>query len=264
MIPPWQEAAAEDLREVRGLCLDIDDTLSTHGKLTAGAFAALWRLKEAGFAVVPITGRPAGWCDHVARFWPVDAVIGENGAFAFFMQDGARRRIDTPTGLTRESSKARLEDLARRVRARFPHARWSSDQPYREFDLAVDLREDVPPWPEADVDALLALCRDAGAHAKISSIHLNAWFGDYDKAGGFRHWLESGAPGLRSGPLAWNRWLFVGDSPNDEPLFSSFHRSVAVANLGKFLDRVKAPPTWITQREAGEGFVEVVERLIAG
>src|SRR5580698_2815830 len=92
---PWQESSLTELGQVQGVCLDIDDTLSTAGKLTAEAYASLWNLKNAGFVIVPVTGRPAGWCDQIARFWPVDAVVGENGAFTFFMKDGKRQRMDT-------------------------------------------------------------------------------------------------------------------------------------------------------------------------
>ncbi len=88
---PWRDAGPDDLYDVRGVCLDIDDTLSTGGKLTSEAYSALWNLKEAGFGVVPVTGRPAGWCDHIARFWPVDAVVGENGAFTFLLKKGFER-----------------------------------------------------------------------------------------------------------------------------------------------------------------------------
>src|SRR5262249_57511345 len=70
-------------RRIRGVLADIDDTITTDGKLTAAAYGALERLQAAGFRVVPITGRPAGWCDHIARMWPVDAVVGENRAFYF-------------------------------------------------------------------------------------------------------------------------------------------------------------------------------------
>jgi hypothetical protein len=256
----FAQASSEELKNVRGVCLDIDDTLSTHGKLTAEAYSALWKLKETGFYVVPITGRPAGWCDHFARFWPVDAIVGENGAFAFFMKDGVRKRIDTPTQDKPEALKHRLKALAEKIRARFPHARWASDQDYREYDLAIDIREDVPAWPQADVDALLKLCHDDGAHAKLSSIHVNTWFGDYDKRKGFEHWLKSGvAP---QGIPSWDQWLFIGDSPNDEPMFAAFKYTVGVANLSKYLGRLKDPPRWITSRESGGGFSEMAEKLI--
>lgn len=270
----WSSSSSAELRKVRGVCLDIDDTLSTRGKLTDEAFTALWNLKRAGFFVVPITGRPAGWCDHFARFWPVDAIVGENGAFTFFMKDGVRRRIDTPAGLSHVERQNKLRELADKISKRFPHAQWASDQKYREYDLAIDICEDVPTWPEKDVNELLALCHATGAHAKLSSIHVNTWFGEYDKKSGFRHWIASGAPGLGAfdvpsskgpspGVPAENEWLFIGDSPNDEPMFESFTFSVGVANLSRYLPRLKHPPRWITSLESGAGFAEMSQRLIS-
>ncbi len=271
---PWSQVTAAQLRNVRGICLDIDETLSTRGKLLPEAFSALWSLKRAGFAVVPITGRPAGWCDHIARFWPVDAVVGENGAFTYFMRQGVRSKLETPSGGTGASPEAlggaqlKLEELGQKIRARFPKASWASDQKFREFDLAIDICEDVPAWPKAEVEELLALCAKEGAHAKLSSIHVNAWFGDYDKRAGFKHWLDSGAPGLeikggaQGGVPAWNQWLFIGDSPNDEPLFASFEYSVGVANISAYLDRLKNPPRWVTPSESGQGFAEMAARLV--
>ncbi|MCM2323794.1 MAG: HAD-IIB family hydrolase [Oligoflexia bacterium] len=256
-------APREELGRVRAVCLDIDETLSTRGKLTADAYSALWDLKNAGFVVIPITGRPAGWCDHFARFWPVDAVVGENGAFTFFMEGGVRRRLDTPAGADAAMLRARLRGLGERIQARFPQAKWASDQAYREFDLAIDFCEDVPRWPEADVDALLRLCADEGAHAKLSSIHVNAWYGDYDKRRGLEHWLASGAPGLSGEVPAWEELLFIGDSPNDEPLFQAFDLSVGVANLTPFLPRLRTAPRWLTQAESGAGFAELARALIA-
>lgn len=252
-------ASTEDLKKVRGVCLDIDDTLSTHGKLTNEAYTALWNLKRAGFWVVPITGRPAGWCDHFARFWPVDAVVGENGAFTFFMESGVRRRIDTPAQAKPEVLKSQLEELGRKILKKYPQARWASDQHYREYDLAIDICEDVPPWKDADVDGLLKLCHDEGAHAKLSSIHVNAWFGNYDKRGGFEHWLNS-AKATRA--PNWDEWLFIGDSPNDEPMFAAFKTTVGVANLKRYWARLKNPPRWLTSSESGSGFAEMAARLI--
>ena len=71
------------LDRIRYVLTDIDDTVTTDGRLPAKSYDALERLQNAGLAVIPITGRPAGWCDMIARFWPVDAVVGENGAFYF-------------------------------------------------------------------------------------------------------------------------------------------------------------------------------------
>jgi HAD superfamily hydrolase (TIGR01484 family) len=258
---PWAEAKPGELSKIRVVCLDIDDTLSTRGKLTPEAYAALAGLKAHGLTVVPVTGRPAGWCDHIARFWPVDAVIGENGAFAFFMEGGVRRRLDTLPG---GASRAKLDELGKKIRARFPQARWASDQSYREFDLAIDICEDVPAWKDSDVQSLLALCKAEGAHAKLSSIHVNTWFGEYDKKSGLQAWLKAGAPGAKGVPGDFGQWLFIGDSPNDEPLFEFFPASVGVANLTRYLASLKHPPRWITKGESGAGFQEMAERLVNG
>lgn len=261
----WIKASKTELKLIQGVCLDIDDTLSTKGKLEPDAYEALWDLRNAGFFVVPVTGRPAGWCDHIARFWPVNAVVGENGAFVFYMEKGVRHRINTPAGIRHDSAKYKLEVLARKVRRRFPHARWASDQAYRENDLAIDFCEDVKPWPKKDVQALVDLCHTSGAHAKISSIHVNAWFGEYDKLSGFNHWWACGAPGIlkkpRGNPL--RNWLFIGDSPNDEPMMAAFNNSVGVANIKPFLKQMKHTPRWITTHASGKGFCEMVRRLVA-
>ena len=263
----WKQAPDALLRSIRGVCLDIDDTLSTDGKLTAQAFSALWKLKDAGLKVVPITGRPAGWCDHIARFWPVDAVVGENGAFTFLLKpaDGSksparttRARLDTPGAIHNTAKRAlKLEELRQAVLERFPHAQFASDQAYREHDLAIDFCEDVTPWPQADIDALVDLCHSRSAHAKISSIHVNTWFGDFDKVKGFEHFLSRNP---EMPPK--DQWLFIGDSPNDEPMFRHFPNSVGVANLKNFLDRLSYSPTYITDHPSGEGFVEMTERLL--
>ncbi|HLE00786.1 MAG TPA: HAD-IIB family hydrolase [Bdellovibrionota bacterium] len=260
----WSGVSLPELKPVRAICLDIDETLSTSGKLTSEAYAALWSLKKAGFIVIPITGRPAGWCDHFARFWPVDAVVGENGAFTFFMEKGIRKRLDTPAGEDAAVLQAKLRALGEKIRKRFSHATWASDQAYREFDLAIDICEDVPTWNRNEIDELLALCRAEGANAKLSSIHVNTWFGNYDKRRGLEHWLKTGAPGISAEcKLAWDELLFIGDSPNDESMFASFQYSVGVANLRQYLDRLAHPPRWITDSESGAGFSEMAAKMVA-
>src|SRR5205814_2086310 len=167
----------------RALLFDIDDTLTTDGKLTAEAYAALERLHRTGKSTVAVTGRPAGWCDHIARMWPVDAIVGENGAFYMRYDPNARtliRRFAVPDA-ERKSRRAALASIADEILRTVPGCAVASDQPYRETDLAIDYCEDVPGLPQQDVDRILALMRSHGLTAKQSSIHVNGWFGDYDK-----------------------------------------------------------------------------------
>src|SRR5262249_1021864 len=172
-------------RRIRGVFTDIDDTLTTAGKLTAAAYGALERLQAAGFLVVPITGRPAGWCDHIAPLGPVDAVGGENGAFYFRYDAAARKLVKRflAPAEERAANRRRLEAVRDRILAAVPGAALASDQLYREADLAIDFREDVPELPPAAIDRVVALFGEAGATAKVSSIHVNGWCGRQYKPG---------------------------------------------------------------------------------
>src|SRR5947209_7924418 len=218
-------------RAIRFVLTDIDDTLSTHGRITARAYGALERLHAAGKIVVPVTGRPAGWCDHIARMWPIDAVVGENGAFYMRYDPEARtmtRRFAMDENV-RRSRRAELAAIAREIVAAVPGCAIASDQPYRETDLAIDYCEDVPRLAQIDVDRIVALMRSRGLTAKQSSIHINGWFGDYDKLGMARILLrEIFGAGLDD---ERERVIFVGDSPNDAPMFAFFLCSVGVANV---------------------------------
>jgi HAD superfamily hydrolase (TIGR01484 family) len=253
-----------DARGIRGVLFDIDDTLTTEGKLTAEAYGALERLQRAGKRIVPVTGRPAGWCDHIARMWPVDAVVGENGAFYFWHDAAAgrlgRRYQDSPT--VRAERRAQLARIAQRIIDAVPGCALASDQAYRETDLAIDYCEDVPALPLEAAERIAARMREAGLTAKISSIHVNGWFGGYDKLATCRTLLVE-----RFGvdPDADNRaWVFVGDSPNDAPMFGFFENSVGVANVARFADSLAAAPKFVTRAAAGEGFAELAAHLLKG
>jgi HAD superfamily hydrolase (TIGR01484 family) len=260
---PLASFGPEARRRIRGVLTDIDDTLTTEGKLTPEAYDALGRLQAAGFLVVPITGRPAGWCDHIARMWPVDAVVGENGAF-YFRYDAKARKLDKrflDDEAARAEKRARLQRLGQTILAQVPGAALASDQLYRESDLAIDFCEDVPPLPRAEVDRIVALFEAAGCTAKISSIHVNGWFGDYDKLGMSRRLFQE----VFAIDLDREREAFVyaGDSPNDQPMFAYFPHAVGVANVRDFTDRLKDKPRYVTPSRGGAGFAELAAALLA-
>jgi HAD superfamily hydrolase (TIGR01484 family) len=260
---PLAALPAAERRAVRFVLTDIDDTLTTDGRLTAAAYGALERLAASGRHVIPVTGRPAGWCDLIARFWPVDAVVGENGAF-YFRYDRRERHMARHFWLAeaeRAAARRRLDALAATIRDAVPGAGIAADQPYRIADLAIDYREDSGPLPPAAVARIVALFEAAGATAKVSSIHVNGWFGAWNKLAMTRRlFAEAYAIDLdkERGGVA-----FIGDSPNDEPMFAFFPLAVAVANIRPFLPRLQARPAYVTAAEAGAGFVEFAEALLA-
>ena len=141
------------------------------------------RLQEANIRSIPITGRPAGWCDHITRMWPVDGLVGENGAFYFRYDDSPRRMLRRyfKPEKERQADRCKLAELKRDILKKIPGAGISADQPYREADLAIDYCEDIPPLPTEAVDQIVGLFEQAGAVANASFIHVNGWFGEYDK-----------------------------------------------------------------------------------
>lgn len=260
---PLAEMPEEAAARVRLVLTDIDDTLTCEGRLPADAYRALEDLDAAGFSVAPITGRPAGWCDMIARFWPVAGVVGENGAlyFAYDQTTRTMRRIYAASHPERADNRARLQAIRARVLREVPGAAISADQAYREADLAIDFCEDVAPLEPEAVDRIKMIFEQEGAVAKVSSIHVNGWFGNYDKLTMTRRFASEVA-GLdidRDNDAV----VFVGDSPNDAPMFAFFRNACGVAGIRQFAGRIEADPAYVTLGGGGRGFVEVAERLIA-
>ena len=248
---------------LEGVLCDIDDTLTWEGRLVPEAFVGLQKLQQAGLKVVPVTGRPGGWVDQIARMWPVDGVVGENGGLWFWMDDQGLQRRFLQSEEERRANRDRLNELAGFILDRVPGCALASDQPYRELDLAIDFCEDVDPLDDAAIDAIVGHFKHAGATCKVSSIHVNGWYGDFDKLVGFRHLLRE-----RWGQEfedVQDRWLYVGDSANDEPMFRAFgDTSVGVANVRDFLGRMRWWPKYVTEGSGGHGFSELVGRILTG
>jgi HAD superfamily hydrolase (TIGR01484 family) len=260
---PLADFPLEARRNIRGVLTDIDDTLTLHGQLPAVAYASLERLRDAGLLVVPVTGRPAGWCDHIARMWPVDAVVGENGAFWFRHDRQAGRLVKRYVidVRQREERARRMDAIAERILAEVPGCGIASDQPYREADLAIDFREDVAALPLESVQRIVRLMEEEGLTAKASSIHVNGWFGGYDKLSTARRMLrEEFAIDL---DRAREEFVFVGDSPNDQPMFAFFPHAVGVANVREMAELMTSLPQWVTPSEGAFGFAELAEALLS-
>ncbi|CAM5786974.1 HAD family hydrolase [Castellaniella caeni] len=255
---------AADLSRLSGVDLiftDVDDTLTHRGRLSARTLDALARLAEAGVRVVPVTGGCAGWCDHLVRAWPVAAVIGESGAFRFRMRrdGGLERRFVRPLNALR-ADQQRLLAIAHQAIERVPAARLALDQDYRLVDVAVDHAQDIPPLPREQVRVLIDTFQAAGAHARASSIHVNAWFGEHDKATMARQVLEQDFA-ITTDRAA--RVLFIGDAPNDETMFGETALTFGVANIRPHLASMAHTPRWVCEAAYGDGFVEMADYVLA-
>jgi len=243
-------------RSIQMIFTDIDDTLTIDGKIPESAFSAIWRAHEAGLQIVPVTGRPAGWCDHIARMWPVGAVVGENGALCFSMRRGKMVRLFSEQSA--DASK-KLEDIKNQVLAEVPGCKVAADQAYREYDLAIDFCEEVAPLENEAVTRIHEIFLAHGATAKISSIHVNGWFGDFDKFTMCRRYCEE----ILGSKLDVERSVYAGDSPNDEPMFAEFPHSCGVANILHFTSRMSSLPAYVTPSPGGRGFSELIAHILS-
>jgi HAD superfamily hydrolase (TIGR01484 family) len=248
--------------KIKYLFTDIDDTLTDEGLLSNKAYESLWQLRNQNILVVPVTGRPAGWCEMIARVWPVHAIIGENGAF-YFKYDRMTKKMHRKFSVTEPDRliyQKKLKQIQEKILTEIPGSALASDQFCRLFDLAIDFCEDVKPLSKESVLDIKKIFEAEGAIAKISSIHVNGWFGDYDKLSCCKM-------------LSYDEWqlnnlslktqaAFVGDSPNDEPMFEFFSHSFGVANIKNFAAQIKNLPSYVSKNSGGLGFSEIADIIL--
>lgn len=251
---------SEFTSKLQFLLTDIDDTLTDEGLLGAEAYEAMWNLHNAGIKVIPVTGRPAGWCEMIARVWPVSGIVGENGGFYFRYHGKKMHRHFFFDEQTQKNNRAKLNQLEKEILQKVPGCDLASDQFCRLMDLAIDFCEDVPALPKPQVQKIVDIFKSHGAQAKVSSIHVNGWFGSYDKLSMSLKFLEQefGVSALDAQKVTG----FSGDSPNDEPMFQYFPHSFAVANIQNFIDQIKHKPTYVTHGRGGTGFTEIASAIL--
>lgn len=256
---PLSDADPARFGSVRFVLTDMDETLTYRGRLAARTYDALERLQSAGVAVIPVTAAPAGWCDQMARMWPVDGVIGENGGFLFRRSaDGHGLRRDFwHDEAARSGIDVRLRAIAQEVRRAVPDAAFAEDQPFRLASLAFARTGDAG----ADA-AILAALKAAGADATVNNLWVLGWLGGYDKLAMARRVL-SVHYGLDV-DAGRDAVLYVGDSTNDGPMFAFFDHTVGVSTVVDYLDELPRPPRWIAAGPGGAGFVEAADAVIRG
>jgi HAD superfamily hydrolase (TIGR01484 family) len=244
-----------------GVLTDIDDTLTTEGRITGDALQALRDLADAGLHVIPITGRPVGWSEPFALAWPVDGIVAENGAVALARTSptGPLRKLYQQDPAARAANFARMQQVAQRILREVPGTTLARDSGGRETDIAIDHSEFAHLPPEA-IAQVVALMRADGMNATVSSIHVNGWYGGHDKLAGAR-WAVRELLG-RELDAELERWVYVGDSTNDVLMFQHFPHSIGVANIRRFEAQLAHRPAYLTEGERGAGFAQVARAIL--
>jgi HAD superfamily hydrolase (TIGR01484 family) len=244
-----------EARRLRGLLFDLDDTLLDHGRLTEAAYSALFRLRESGLALVAVTGRPSGWGELLARQWPIEGMVTENGAIALYRENSRVERLDSVSEQERARRRARLAEIVAELKRRFPELEPADDVAARVSDFTFDIGERRTVARERVLD-LAREIRNLGARSVSSSVHLHVSLDPDDKASGAVRLLRRR---LGEDPTrARACWAFIGDSDNDAACFAAFHTTIAVAN---FQGRPTASPRYVTAAARGAGFAEAARIL---
>ncbi|MEO6419861.1 MAG: HAD-IIB family hydrolase [Polyangiaceae bacterium] len=244
---------------IKGLFFDLDDTLLTHGALTRVAYEALWDLRDAGFRLVAVTGRPSGWGEIIVRQWPIDGAVTENGAVHLVREGRGIARRESCDAAERRRRRIRLGSLVETVRGIVPEARLSDDVDARRSDITWDIGERMR-LPLERVEAIAHEIARAGARSTRSSVHLHATFDEDDKASGSVAFASAQFGDDASAVLA--RYAFIGDSGNDSACFAAFRHTFAVANVREYLPRIAVSPRYVSPSEMGQGFAEVADALL--
>ncbi|NLD54702.1 MAG: HAD-IIB family hydrolase [Burkholderiaceae bacterium] len=262
MDPTWLPVERIPTAGLAGIFTDIDDTLTTGGKLPAEVYGALEQLARAGYAIVPVTGRSAGWAHMILHHWPVEAVVAESGGLLLHRDRAGVPRWqyhDEPARVAQD--RRRIAEVAAGVMTRIPELVLADDNEFRLVDFALDHCETIPAVAQHRIDEAIAMFREAGLQARASSVHINVWRGEFDKAPmALRYLAEVRGASL---PGERDRWLFVGDAPNDASMFAAFPCSVGVANLAAQIHHLPVAPRYMTKAGHGAGFVELARHLLS-
>jgi HAD superfamily hydrolase (TIGR01484 family) len=253
---PISTLTQAEAARLRGVAFDLDDTLLDHGRLLEGTYAALHRLRDAGLLLYGVTGRPSGWGEVLARLFPVEAVVTENGAISCARRGQRIELKDAVDAATRRERAARLDQLVVSFQREFPDFELTDDIRARVSDRTFDIGEHCQ-LPSERVAQASDYLRGAGARVFTSSVHLHATFDYDDKASGAVRVLARDT-GLDATAVR-HAFAYLGDSENDAACFAAFHVSIGVSNLR---GRATLRPRYITSQAMGAGVAEAAQVIL--
>ena len=228
---------------------DVDDTITSKGRLLPEALSALYEAERKGYRTILLSGGSAGWCEVYLRQWPVYMVIAESGAVLLYKDEEGQIRYQQNPVITGEDLKKR-DELLRMI----GEEHLSSDQYARLYDIAVDLSKVTG----EELEDIKEMATRMGARYAQSSIHLNVWFGDYSKSKGLLAFME--LCGIDR-PTLLDQSIYLGDAPNDDEMFALIPASVGMRSVEEGKDEFSHLPAFVTSGYGGTGFAEDIRAL---
>lgn len=265
MVKEINQLTSEKAKKIQWLLTDVDDTLTWRGRLPPETLSSLDHLHRSGIRVVAVTGACAGWCDHIARVWPLHGVIGENGAFWMCKNHSGFHTHYAHPVETMNDRQRKLREKIELLLTDYPGVGFALDQTYRICDVAINLSQDRTPVDKTIalelVNRISELTVDGEpVNAMLSSIHINAWVGEHSKKISGEKFLREM---INNSEIDLETIAYVGDSHNDESMFQWLPLSFGVNNILSVLDDLIYQPSYITDRNGGYGFSELAETLLS-
>lgn len=249
----------DEKERIRYIVSDVDDTITSDGALIPDALEALYQIRENGLKTILVTGGSAGWADGYIRQWPVEAVIAESGAVLLYKDKTGSVTYRTNPLIENDPDfpKKRAALLSQSADYVF-----SSDQYARLFDVAYERKA----LSEEKEKRLFEIIESLGAHALVSSIHVNVLFSPISKKKG----IDAFFPILKDvlnfdGSIKdfYLSSLALGDSLNDEAMFEAFYLSVGNKRVADSYDTFSHRPTYVTGLYGGKSFSSVINDLLS-
>lgn len=252
---PLTTIPIEHVRGIKALFFDLDGTFVGKDVIQGEVYNYLEKLNAVGVKTIAVTGRPAGWCDLMARWWPISGVIGENGALFYSKVNGRIVRETYHDSASLSNCQDRLHSLFGKLLRRHEYLKLASDQPFRQWDIAIDISEETKVPLDVALD-IVKFCEKKGARAAISNIHVNVWFGDYNKE-------DMSLKIIDDYGLDKENVIYIGDSPNDSPMFGCFPLSVGVSSVYNYKDIIDNHPKYVCSKDGDNGFVELADFIFS-
>ncbi|TVQ14679.1 MAG: HAD family phosphatase [Leptolyngbya sp. DLM2.Bin27] len=243
-----------DFPAVKLLATDMDGTLTRQGKFTAALLQGLERLQTAGLPVVIVTGRSAGWVNGLAHYLPVTGAMAENGGM-YFPKAGPPEPLIEISDLV--AHRQQLQEAFAHLQWRWPQLQESDDNRFRLTDWTFNLTG----LTQTDLDEMAQLCQTLGWGFTYSTVQCHLYKPGQSKAAGLQRMAQVHFADISPADI-----VTLGDSPNDESMFDPaiFPCSVGVANVKDYWQRLSHCPAQVTQAAEVDGFLELVEALVAG
>ncbi|GEA49833.1 haloacid dehalogenase [Vibrio inusitatus NBRC 102082] len=254
----------QQLANIEWLLTDVDDTLTWEGQLPDVTLKALYDLQDVGIKVVAVTGACAGWCDQIAKVWPVHGAIGENGAFWMSQNESGFETTSKVPLPQMHALQGELKVALANILEEYDGIEFATDQPFRFCDVAINLSQDREPVSEHLAKELLtrakALVIDGhNVNASLSSIHLNVWIGEHSKRITSEAYVKAHSS-CRNIDL--DKLIYIGDSQNDEAMFAWLPTTFGVRNIQKVLPQLTHKPSVLLDKDGGFGFAQLARTII--